>query len=105
MCVMYSSVPFSGSSERWCRVEVPAIVSKDAHLACYDLGIPSVAVSLDQVRVQEEVADCAAVVVFFLLVAALPAGSYFFLHRSLVTRYEQLADTLAQQATEVSCCV
>ena len=51
---------------------------------------------------QEEVADCAAVVVFFLLVAALPAGSYFFLHRNLVTRYEQLADTLAQQATEVA---
>lgn len=50
---------------------------------------------------QEEVADCAAVVVFFLLVAALPAGSYFFLHRNLVTRYEQLADTLAHQATEV----
>ena len=46
-------------------------------------------------------ADCAAVVVFFLLVAALPAGSYFYLHRSLVTRYDQLADTLAQQATEV----
>ena len=34
---------------------------------------------------QEEVADCAAVVVLFLLVVALPAGSYFFLHRNLVT--------------------
>lgn len=52
-------------------------------------------------RVQEEVFECAAVVLFFLLVAALPAGSYFFLHRSLVSRYEQLADTLQQQASEV----
>ena len=49
---------------------------------------------------REEVADCAAVVLFFLLMVAVPAGSYFFLHRNLVSLYEQLADTLQQQATE-----
>lgn len=55
-----------------------------------------------QVRMREEAADCAAVVLFFLLMVAVPAGSYLFLHRNLVSLYEQLADTLQQQATEVS---
>ncbi len=54
-----------------------------------------------QVQVREELVDCAAVVLFFLLVVALPAGSYFYLHRSLVARYDALTDSLQQQALEV----
>lgn len=59
---------------------------------------------LPQIQVREEVIDCAAVVLFFLLIVALPAGSYFYLHRGLVARYEALADTLQQQAVEVPFC-
>lgn len=54
-----------------------------------------------QVQVREELVDCAAVVLFFLLMVALPAGSYFYLHRSLVARYDALTDSLQQQALEV----
>ena len=46
-------------------------------------------------------ADVAAVVVFFLLVTALPAGSYFYLHRSLVAQYEALARQVQHDASVV----
>ena len=38
---------------------------------------------------------------FFLLLAALPAGSYFYLHRSLVSQYEALSEAVHQEAREV----
>jgi len=46
-------------------------------------------------------AEVAAVVVFFLLLVALPAGSYFYLHRSLVAQYEVLARQVQHDARVV----
>ena len=40
-------------------------------------------------------------VVFFLLLVALPAGSYFYLHRSLVAQYEVLAQQVYKDARQV----
>ena len=42
-----------------------------------------------------------AIVVFFLLLVALPAGSYFYLHRSLVAQYEALAQQVHKDARQV----
>ena len=42
-----------------------------------------------------------AVVAFFLLLVALPAGSYLWLHRAMVVRYEVLADAVEAQAVQV----
>ena len=72
----------------------PPTVCSQAHNRLHDFQSP--AQELDPA-----VTECGAIVVFFLLLVALPAGSYFYLHRSLMAQYEALAATVRKDKQEV----
>ena len=46
-------------------------------------------------------AESTVIVAVFLLLVALPAGSYFYLHRSLVSQYETLSRIVRQETLQV----
>lgn len=49
----------------------------------------------------QELADFGTTTLFFLLLVALPTGSYFYLHRGLVQRYEEMSSQVREHSRQV----
>mmetsp|Transcript_5470 Transcript_5470/g.15667 ORF Transcript_5470/g.15667 Transcript_5470/m.15667 type:complete len:541 (+) Transcript_5470:456-2078(+) len=50
----------------------------------------------------QELADFGTTTLFFLLLVALPTGSYFYLHRGLVQRYEEMSSQVREHSRQLS---